>query len=54
MIVRFIGDTSVFPDSLKEKINTLTEVSKDNTGLNLTVAIYDEDSRTLYYCEFDT
>lgn len=23
-------------------------------SLNLTVAIYDEDSRTLYYCEFDT
>lgn len=39
MIVRFIGDTSVLPENLLEKINTLTEVSKDNTGLNLTVAL---------------
>ena len=39
MVVRFIGDTSVLPENLKEKINTLTEVSKDNTGLNLTVAL---------------
>ena len=39
MIVRFIGDVSVLSDSLIEKINTLTEISKDNTGLNLTVAL---------------
>ena len=39
MVVRFIGDTSVLSENLKEKINTLTEVSKDNTGLNLTVAL---------------
>lgn len=39
MIVRFIGDVSVLSDSLVEKINTLTEISKDNTGLNLTVAL---------------
>lgn len=39
MVVRFIGDISVLPENLLEKINTLTEVSKDNTGLNLTVAL---------------
>ena len=39
MVVRFIGDTSVLNENLIEKINTLTEVSKDNTGLNLTVAL---------------
>ena len=39
MIVRFIGDTSVLNDGLQEKIKTLTEISKDNTGLNLTVAL---------------
>lgn len=39
MIVRFIGDTSVLNESLQEKIKTLTDISKDNTGLNLTVAL---------------
>lgn len=39
MVVRFIGDIPVLPENLLEKINTLTEVSKDNTGLNLTVAL---------------
>ena len=39
MIVRFIGDTSVLNEGLQEKIKTLTEISKDNTGLNLTVAL---------------
>ena len=39
MIVRFIGDTSVLNEGLQEKIKNLTEISKDNTGLNLTVAL---------------
>lgn len=39
MIVRFIGDMTPFSDELKERINKLTEISKDNTGLNLTIAI---------------
>lgn len=39
MIVRFIGDTSVLSDVLKEKIRKLTDISKENSGLNLTVAL---------------
>ena len=39
MIVRFIGDMTPFSDGLKERINKLTDISKDNTGLNLTIAI---------------
>ena len=39
MIVRFIGDVYVLSDSLIEKINSLKELSKDNTELNLTVAL---------------
>ena len=39
MIVRFIGDMTPFSDELKERINKLTDISKENTGLNLTIAI---------------
>jgi undecaprenyl diphosphate synthase len=39
MIVRFIGDMSAFSPELIERIDRMKEVSKDNTGLNLTIAI---------------
>ncbi|MBE5935988.1 MAG: isoprenyl transferase [Lachnospiraceae bacterium] len=39
MIVKFIGDMTPFSDELKEKIDKLTLISKDNTGLNLNIAI---------------
>ena len=39
MIVKFIGDMTPFSDELKEKIYKLTDISKDNTGLNLNIAI---------------
>ena len=39
MIVRFIGDMTPFSQELKDRINRLTDISKDNTGLNLTIAI---------------
>lgn len=39
MIVKFIGDMTPFSTELKEKIDRLTEISKDNTGLNLNIAI---------------
>ncbi|TAH72806.1 MAG: isoprenyl transferase [Anaerolineaceae bacterium] len=37
--VRIIGDKSGLSDSLREKIDALEEASKNNTGLNLQVAI---------------
>lgn len=39
MVVRMIGDRERLSDTLKDKVKELEEVSKDNTGLNLTIAI---------------
>ncbi|MCR5108043.1 MAG: isoprenyl transferase [Lachnospiraceae bacterium] len=39
MAVRVIGDISRLDEGLRNKINELTEVTKDYTGLNFTVAL---------------
>lgn len=39
MRVRVIGDISPFPDDIKKSIKKMESASKDNTGLNLQVAL---------------
>ncbi len=39
MVVRVIGDKSGLNDDIREKIDALWEATKDNTGLNFTIAI---------------
>ncbi len=39
MVVRVIGDKSGLSDDIREKIDELWEVTKDNKGLNFTIAI---------------
>ena len=39
MVIRVIGDKTGLSDDIREKIDELWEASKNNTGLNFTIAI---------------
>lgn len=51
MKVRILGDKETLPEDIKESIKELEEASKDNTGLNLQIALNyggrDEITRTM-------